>query len=392
MDRKALNILIVAGEASGDTHAAGLVRELKNLLPENELRFFGATGHALRDAGVEQTVNADQLSVVGVLEIARVIPMFWRAFAALLESAVSRRADLAVLVDFPEFNLKLARALSRRGIPVVYYISPQVWAWRSYRVGAVRRYVDLLLTILPFEKQWYADRGVHNVAYVGNPTVREIRASKPRAEVFSELGLDPDRPLVALLPGSRHKEIVRILPVLLDSAELMLGTRPDLQFAVCLAKNRPRSEVADALEARGGFPGRLAVAEAMTHDVVAASDAAAVTSGTATLETGVLGTPMTIVYKTSAINAGLFRPLIRVEHFGLINLVAGERIATELIQDDFTPEALAGEILSLLDPDRNAAMRSRLRSAVAALGEGGASRRAAEEIKSLLAARSIIGG
>ncbi len=377
--------MIVAGEASGDAHAAKLVRELR-AASESEPVLFGATSFALRKAGVEEIVNADHLSIVGLPEIGRALPMFWSAFRKLRNAAVERAADAVILVDFPEFNLKLAGSLRRRGIKVIYYISPQVWAWRKYRLGSIKRNVDLLLTILPFERAWYKERGFERVEYVGNPSVSEVHPESDRPSFFQKHGLDPNRPLVALLPGSRHKEITRILPEMLRSAQNIAEARPEVQFVIALASNRNRNEIDDALRHAGLDAASISFAtvENETYDAVAAADAAAVASGTATLETAILGTPMAIVYKTSEFNYRLFSPMIDVPHFGLVNLVAGERVAAELIQDDFNAGSLAAEVLRLLDPEMNRAARRRLAEVKTQLGDGGASRKAAVAILNLL--------
>ena len=380
--------MIVAGEASGDNHAAKLVRALKDAAPKTDIEFFGATGASLREAGVETVVRADDFSIVGLPEIARALPMFWRAFRKLKNEAIARKPDAAILVDFPDFNLKLAKALKKQGIKVVYYISPQLWAWRKYRVKTVAEYVDLLLAILPFEKEWYEKQGIEHVEYVGNPTAREVFSKKSKAEFCAAHALEENQPIIALLPGSRHKEIVRILPVLLETAALMAKKDARLQFVIALAANRKPAEVEAALiEAREKnleLPKTLIVAHGETHEALNAADAAAVTSGTATLETGIIGAPLAVVYKSSPLNYKLLRPLIKVEHFGLINLIAEERVAAELIQNDFTPETLAAELFRLLEPDVNHRMRARLAAAVAKLGTGGASKRAAKAILRLL--------
>lgn len=382
-------ILIVAGEASGDAHAAKLVRGLKEAAGERlDFEVFGATSHNLRDAGVETIVNADNFSIVGLPEIGRALPMFWKAFRELRLAAETRRPDAVILVDFPEFNLKLAKSLKKRGFKVIYYISPQLWAWRKYRVRTIRRHVDLLLAILPFEKDWYRRQGIEHVEYVGNPTVREIHSRSTREEFCAAHSLDAGRPIVSLLPGSRHKEIARILPVLFETAALMEKKNKGLQFIVALAATRNRQEIEDAknlLKTQGKrIPENLTIVQSETHDALNASDAAAVTSGTATLETGIIGTPFAIVYKTSSFNYKMVRPLISVAHFGLINLIAEERLATEMIQDDFTPAALAAELFRLLEPENNRKMRERLRIATEKLGRGGASRRAAEAVLKLI--------
>jgi lipid-A-disaccharide synthase len=388
METSAIKIMIVAGEASGDLHASKLVRALRESSADRRLEFFGAAGPLMRDAGVEAIVGADHLSVVGLLEIGRALPMFWSAFRQLKDAANQRGPDVAVLVDFPDFNLKLAKALKKRGFRVVYYISPQLWAWRKYRIRTIRKHVDLVLSILPFEKDWYAAQGVNHVRYVGSPLAREVHPEKSKAEFCSKHGLDPLRPIVALLPGSRHKEIVRILPDMLKSTAEMSKTKPDLQFAIALAEVRSHKEVEQSkesvLSSGVGLPEVLLTVQGETFDLLNAADAAAVTSGTATLESGIIGTPMAIVYKTSALNYKLLRPLIDVEHFGLINLIAETRVAKELIQGDFTPETLANELFSLLKPAENAEVRSKLKTAADRLGRGGASKRAAESILELL--------
>ena len=387
MTEEKLTIMIVAGEASGDLHAAKLVRALREAAGKRETDFFGASGPLMREAGVESVVASDELSIVGLLEIGRALPTFLKAFNLLKNSARARKPDAAILVDFPDFNLKLAKALKKQGIRVVYYISPQLWAWRSYRVRTIRKYVDLMITILPFEKEWYEKRGIKHVEYVGSPLAMEVHASRSREEFCRDHEIEPARPIISLLPGSRHKEIVRILPVMIESAVEMTKERSDLQFIVALASEKSLPDVKQILkkaEKRSALPEDLFIIAGETFDALNASDAAAVTSGTATLETAIIGTPMAIVYKTSAINYSLLRPLISVEHFGLVNLIAGERIAKEMIQGEFTPKNLETELSRLLDPIENQLARAKLSESVDKLGHGGASKRAAEAILSLI--------
>jgi lipid-A-disaccharide synthase len=371
-------ILIVAGEPSGDEHAAKLVRALREAAPEIEFEFFGATGSHLRETGVETVVASDNFSIVGLPEIARALPMFWRAFRTLKAEAERRQTDATILIDFPEFNLKLAKSLKKRGVKVIYYISPQLWAWRKYRMRTIEKHVDLLLTILPFEKNWYARRGISHVEYVGNPTVREVHSKLSKTEFCDKHNLEAAKPLIALLPGSRHKEISRILPLMLETAKLIAHKNNEIQFVVALASTRNLEEVEAAknktnLKSNGEKDAlKIIVVQNETHEALNAADAAAVTSGTATLETAIIGTPLAVVYKTSDFNYKLLRPLISVEHFGLINLIAEERIARELIQDDFTPETLVDELFRLLEPEKNRAMREQLRKATERLGTGGA--------------------
>lgn len=378
--------MIVSGEASGDGHAAKLVRAIREFAPESE--FFGAAGPKMREAGVEAVVVSDELSVVGLAEIGMALPVFLRAMRDLRSAAKQRLPDVAILVDFPEFNLKLAKSLKKQGVKVVYYISPQLWAWRKYRVSAVKKYTDLMITILPFEKAWYADHGVDHVEYVGNPLASEVYPSVEKTEFCRANGLDPMFPIIALLPGSRQTEIVKILPNMLDAAARIASHRPEIQFLIVAAQGNARKDIDDIIRSSSSeilkLEKRLKIVENQTYDAVSSADAAAVASGTATLETGLLGTPMTIVYKTSSLNYFLGRPLIDVEHYGLINLIAQERIASELIQADFTPETLADELFRLLEPSVNQAMRKKLSETAAKLGQGGASMRAAEAILKLI--------
>ncbi len=372
--------MLVAGEPSGDAHAAKLVVALREKSPTTNFEFFGATGKKMREAGVETIINSDDLSIVGLPEIARALPTFWNAFQILRREATKRNPDAVVLIDFPDFNLKLAKSLKKQGLKIIYYISPQLWAWRRYRVNTIGKYVDLLLTILPFEKDWYAKQGISRVEYVGNPLAGEVKSTLTRAEFCAKNNLNSQKPIVALLGGSRHKEIARILPVLLEAARLMKRKNADLQFVIALASTRNRAEIESAFaDAKKDLP-QFTIVQNETREALNAADVAAVTSGTATLETAITGTPMAIVYKTSWLNYGLLRPLISVEHFGLINLIAEERIAKELIQKDFTARTLSDELLRLLQPETNKKMREKLSEATAKLGGGGAARRAAEAI------------
>jgi lipid-A-disaccharide synthase len=378
-----LTFMIVAGEPSGDAHAASLIHALREKSPKTTFNFFGSTGATMRDAGVESIANADELAIMGIVEVGKVLPRFWRAFRRLKAAAIERRPDAVILVDWPEFNLRLARALHRKGIRVIYYISPQLWAWRSYRLRQIRRDVDLMLCILPFEPEWYASRGVKDVEFVGHPLAGEIHLRHAREEFCARHDLDTARPVIALLPGSRHKEFERILPPMIDAAIEVSKSNADAQFVLALASNRNVDEaqaIINRSHNRLAIPDTLRVVQHETRECLAAADVAAVASGTATLEAAIIGTPMVIVYKESPINWHTLGRLITAEHYGLVNLIAGERLVTELMQQDLTGEKLAKELVGLLDRDRNQAMRTRLRDVTAQLGEGGASPRAADAI------------
>lgn len=375
--------MFVVGEVSGDAHAAHLAESLRAIAPHTEFEFFGSTGEKLRAAGVETIVRADDLAIIGLPEIARALPMFWRTFQTLKKTAAERRPDAVVLVDFPEFNLKLAKSLRKLGLRVIYYISPQLWAWRKYRKISVKRDIDQLLTILPFEKDWYARHGINNVEYVGNPLAGEVYAKFGRDELCQKYNLDAQRPIIALLAGSRRKEIEKILPKMLETAAYLNKKRRDLQFVSPLAPTRKLVEfenaVKSATEAKLKLPKDLIAVQNVTREAVSAADVAVVASGTATLETAILGTPLVVVYQATAFNYKIIRPLIDVPHFGLVNLVAQKRLAKEFIQEDFTAENVGNEILRLLEPTNNKAMREELRAVTETLGKG-ASKNAAKAI------------
>ena len=375
--------MIVAGEPSGDAHAASLVKALRETAPDVEFRFTGSTGPLMRGEGVETIVNSDSLAIMGILEVARVLPRFIRAFRGLKAAAIKNKPDAVVLVDWPEFNLRLATALHRQGIKVIYYISPQLWAWRPKRVNNIKRDVDLLLSILPFEAEWYRERGVEHVEFVGHPLSGEVKARVSREEFCKQNSLDPNRPIISFLPGSRHKELIRILPSMLDAVDEISKQRSDAQFVLGVAPSRKPEEAQEMISLRSNanqLRAKITIVHHETRDALFASDAAAVASGTATLEAALLGTPMVIVYRESAINWHTLGRLVTVEHFGLVNLVAGEGFVTELMQNDFTGDRLATHLLELLEPGRNEAMRKELHRIADRLGEAGASQKAAEAI------------
>jgi lipid-A-disaccharide synthase len=379
------HLMLVAGEPSGDAHAAALVEALRNDAPSAQFEFFGATGPQMRAAGVETVVNSDDLAIMGILEVTRVLPKFLNAFRKLKQAAIARQPDAVVLIDWPEFNLRLARSLHRRELKVIYYISPQLWAWRPRRVRNVVRDVDLLLSILPFESEWYAARGVEHVSFVGHPLSGEVMARMSREEFCRQHDLDPKRPILAFLPGSRSKELQRILPPMIEAIEEIryrVGQGCEFQFVIAVAPSRTIEETRSIISQHHSHFSLESVRliRGHTREVLAVSEVAAVASGTATLEAALLETPMVIVYKESPINWHTLGRLITAEHYGLVNLVAGERLATELMQDDLTGKRLATELLALLDPEQNKKMRERLREVAVRLGEPGASKRAAKEV------------
>ncbi|MCS6816703.1 MAG: lipid-A-disaccharide synthase [Blastocatellia bacterium] len=382
------SLMVLAGEASGDERAAEVLRALKTLAPEGALPVFGCGGPALRAEGAETLADIAETAIIGPVEIARALARFYALYRRLLRIARERRPTAALLVDWPEFNMKLLRPLKRMGVRTIYYIGPQVWAWRTYRVRALRRYVDRLIVILPFEVEFYRRHGIV-AEYVGHPLVDVVRPTLSRAAFYAKHGLSSDRPVISLLPGSRRTEVERILPFLARAARALHAQWP-AQFLIPLAATIS-PEMAWSLLRHTLQPMDLPVRvlERETYDALAYSDLAVITSGTATLEAALLGTPMIVVYRARAINYLLVRPLLHLDTFGMVNLLAGERIVPELIQWDLTPERLAGTMMELLaDPKRREIMQAHLAEVRKRLGEAGAARRAAEIIWRVLTAEA----
>ncbi len=377
----ALSIMVVAGEASGDKHGAALVSALRKIYPGTRFEIFGSGGEEMRSAGVETLVDAREMAVIGIPEIARAIGRLYGAYRTLLEAARARRPQAVVLIDWPDFNMRLARRLRREGFKIVYYISPQVWAWRRYRVRALRRDVERMLVILPFEEEFYKEEGIE-VEYVGHPLAESVRTTATRDEFARRHGLDSSRPIIALLPGSRHKEIHYHLPAMLDAARrLQQSLQNETQFVVPLASTVNRDQVKAIIgEAAGTAARGVTVIERDTYNALGHAEIAVVASGTATVEAALIGTPMVIIYRASELNWRLIRPLIHLDTFGMVNLIAARRVVPELIQHDVTGEKIASEVTAILsDPARLARMRedlSQVRDRLQAGGRSGAERAA----------------
>jgi len=375
-----MKLMLVAGEASGDKHGAKLAAALRALQPDLSFEFFGAGGDEMRAAGVETLVDAREVAIMGALEVAKALPKFLRVFRRLRAAANARKPQLVILIDWPEFNLRLARRLRRDGHRVIYYISPQIWAWRSYRIRGIRRDIEKMLVILPFEQDYYRRRGVE-VEYVGHPLLDSVRVTASREEFCSKHELNPSRPIVALLPGSRHSELKYILPPMLETAAKLNQTHPHVQLILPLARTFNRAEISAETAALSN----LTLIEHDTYNAVAAADLAIVASGTATLETAIIGTPLIVVYRASELNWRIFWPLINTEFVGMPNLIAGKEIAPELLQDDLNAERLSKEIITFLnDPARLNQARQDMAEVRGKLGEANASERAAKQILELL--------
>jgi len=368
-------ILIVAGEASADLHAARALAELGRLRPG--VHAFGVGGPRLRAAGLEALAPAEDISVMGLAEVLPRIPRILGILRALARAAAERRPKAALLVDLPDFNLRLAAKLKKLGIPVVYYVSPTIWAWRRGRARKIAKVVDRMLCILPFEERFYDGTGV-SASFVGHPFAERPAPAAPAA-YRAELGLPASRTTIALVPGSRPSELRRIFPAMLEAAERIRAARPDAQFVVPVAPTLARAQVEPYVAAHRTLEVKLV--DGRTEEVVGASDAALVKSGTSTLETAIMLRPMVVVYRLSWLSYLVGRLLVRIAHFALVNILAGRGLVPELLQRDASPERMAAEIERLLGDGgaREAQLRG-LREVRASLGEPGAAERVAAEV------------
>ena len=363
-------ILIVAGETSGDAHGARLAAALRAL--DGTVDLTGMGGERMRAAGVKTIVDAGELSVMGFAELFGRVTRVFTAYRTLSRALRAKpRPDLLVLIDFPDFNLRLAAAARRAGVRVLYYVSPQVWAWRQGRIAKICRRVDRMIVLFPFEEEIYRGRGL-DARFVGHPVAEQVRATRSPAETRRRWGLPESGPLVVLLPGSRAKEVKYILPVMLGAAQLLSGRA---SFAVAKAPGLDAEGLRRAV-AQSGL--HIAIVEDDTYNLVAAADAAAVTSGTATVECAVLGCPMVVVYRMSRFTHAIARRLVRVPFIAMPNIILQDRVVPELIQDDATPDAVASELARYLDsPQHRDATSKRLSDVRARLVRPGSAERAA---------------
>ena len=371
-------LLIVAGETSGDQHGAEMVRVLREEFPE--LQIFGVGGDHLRATGVETLFDIEALNVVGLVEVLAKVPSGLLMARRLLRAARQRGTRVVVVIDAPGFNLPFARWAKQAGLRVVYYVSPQIWAWRQNRVHKVARRVEKMLTLFPFEAPFYAAAGV-DAEYVGHPFLDRLPELPDRSHAARALDLDDKRPIVAVLPGSRRREVEHLLEPMLEALALVRGDLPEVQAVLPVAPT-----VSDVVgKVVSGYSGALTVVDQQSLTALCAADFALIASGTATLEAGLIGTPMVIVYRVSRLTAWLARRLLRVPHIGLINIVAGRQVVPELLQDAVTPSAMADNALSILQDAAEAArIRNELRALRDTMGEGGSSRRAAASVGAVL--------
>jgi len=365
-------VLIVAGEASADLHGSHLVTALKRLDPG--LTFSGIGGPRMEEAGVRILFSSSEMAVVGLTEVVSRLATVTRAYLGLKTILRKGQPVLLILMDYPDFNLRLARAAKRYQVPVLYYISPQVWAWRKGRVETIRRCVDRMAVILPFEKDFYRERGLP-VDHVGHPLLEEIPAGLDGKRARTELGLDQASPVLALLPGSRKEEVTNLLPVMVEAAERIRSKHAHLKCLLPRASTIP-AELLDGILKKSSLD--VQVIHGDVYRVLKACDLALVASGTATLEAAILETPMVIVYRVSFFSYWIGKLVISVPFIGLVNLVAGEEVVPELIQGDVTPERLAQEAMGILEhDDKRRVMIKKLRALRETLGQGSASERTA---------------
>lgn len=376
---KSKKILLVAGEVSGDLHGAHLMEAIHRIDPE--IQFVGIGGESLERGGMKLLYHSQSLSVVGITEVLLKMRSILKAFKGLKKSLDQEKPNLIILIDFPDFNLRLAKIAHRKGIPVLYYISPQVWAWRSRRIKLIAQRVQKMVVLFPFEVPLYEAAGV-DVEWVGHPLLDMVKTTLSTEVAFQQFGLDPQRRTIALLPGSRMHEVERLLPPLLASIRILQREIPDLQFIIPLAPGISRGTISSWMR---DIPVPVKVVEGWTYDVMNLSELLITASGTATLEGAILEKPMLIIYRVSLFSYWIGRALIQVNHIGLVNLVAGKEIAPELIQNDVNPQRIADEALCILrDPVLQRRMRESMAGVRQSLGEPGAANRAARIVTSML--------
>ncbi|HUC78488.1 MAG TPA: lipid-A-disaccharide synthase [Vicinamibacterales bacterium] len=368
-----LRLLLSCAEASGDLYAGALTRELRALAPGTQVAGLG--GPRFQEAGGELLADYRGIAVTGLTEALATIPKSLATLRQLVRSARTHKPDALVVIDSPDFNFRLAPRIRRLGVPVVYYIGPQIWAWRKGRLKSIRAFADRVLVIFPFEEAIYRNGGVP-VEFVGHPLLDLASTTASRETFLSAHGLSPSAACVALLPGSRANEVARILPVMSEAAVRIRAAVPGVQFIVARAPNLD-DRLFDPVRRLTG----AVVVEGDTDTVLASADVAVTASGTATIQTALHNTPMVIVYRMSPLTYELGRRLVSVDAIGMVNLIAGEKIVPELIQDKCTPDGVANEAVSMLtDGDRAARIRDGLARVRARLGGAGASRRAAQAI------------
>jgi len=370
-------VLISAGEASGDMYAARLAVALRQ---RTDIDLFGMGGVKMREAGVDTIVDSAEVGVLGVVEIVRKLPALRRAWRRLISEIERRRPTLAILTDFPAFHLRLSRVLRRKHVRNVYFVCPQFWAWRPWRVRLVKRRFVRGLCIFPFEEDFYRQAGVQ-MDWIGHPLVDSVHASLTREAFAQRYGLNPRLPIVAVLPGSRPSELAHHMPLLV-AAVAQMSSEGQRQFVFAVAPGLTQAQLETHL---GALAPGVMVVENVTYELLGAADVAIVSSGTATIEAALLGAPMVVVYRVAPFTAWVVRHLARTRLFAMVNVLAGKEVVPELIQDAFTPVRVVRETERLLGSEQDrAAMRGELAKVREKLGPPGAIDRAADIIAEMI--------
>ncbi|MDP3791022.1 MAG: lipid-A-disaccharide synthase [Candidatus Omnitrophota bacterium] len=371
----AKNILIVSGEPSGDLHASNLVKELKKL--KSDLKFFGLGGNLSKEAGVEIDFDISKLAIVGLVDAWKNILTIGKVFKGLLKKVDSGHCDLAILVDYPGFNLRLAKELKKRNIPVIYYVSPQVWAWGENRIEIIKECVKKILVFFKFEEDLYKRHGISS-EFVGHPLVETVKPSMQRNEIIKKYSLSGSGPIIALLPGSRRMEVKTLLRIMAKAAVRIEKELPGAQILVAKYRNLPSDLYESAIN---GLGVTIKICDADAYNILSVADFAIVASGTATLETAIIGTPFIITYRTGLINYIAYKMVAKIKILGLVNWIAGKVIVPEFLQYNATPEKLAKASLEILrDSSKRSAMIAELKKVKDSLGAPAASSRAAQAI------------
>jgi lipid-A-disaccharide synthase len=379
MNDKPHHFLIVAGEESGDIHGSSLVRSLKEIYPASQ--FSGMGGNKMRGEGVETFFDIDKMGAVGLIEVIGEIPHHLKVYRKLAAEISSGKYDSVVLIDYPTLNMRLAKQAARVSLPVFYFISPQIWAWRKGRIKDIKKCVTKMFVVLPFEEAMYLEEGV-DAEFLGHPFSDQVQPTMSREEAFMEWDLRAELKTIGLLPGSRKKEVESLLDCMMKAAEQIKGKLPDCQFILPIADSIDPDSIRQQL---GSNPLKIRTVMGKSHEVMNCADFLIIASGSATLEAGILGCPMVIVYKLNPITYWIARRLVKTPFIGLVNIVAGEGVVPELLQDEVTPENISRAALKVLqDPAIHYEITSRLLKIRETLGEPGVMRRVAESMAKTL--------
>ena len=371
-------IMIIAGEASGDLHGSGLVRELKTLQPEAKI--LGIGGDKMQEQGMHLLYHIQDMSVLGFWDVIKQFRFFRSVYKNLASAFDREKPDLLILIDYPGLNLKLAKAAHQRGIPVLYYIAPQVWAWGAGRIKKLAKIVDKMAVIIPFEEKMYRAAGI-DATFVGHPLLEVIQPKLDKESFFKKLNIDPDRKTIGLLPGSRNLEVKRLLPEMLATIRSIQKQHPDVQPVI----GKASTVELDLYQQIIGCNEHFSLIEDHTYDVMKYSDILIVASGTATLESALMETPLIIVYKVDPLSYFLGKQLIKIDSIGLVNVIAEQKIVPEFIQQEFKRENLVPVVQDLLSNEESRSrMINNLKLIRQKLGEPGASKRAAEIALSMI--------